>query len=315
MTETVDQAQAQPPRALAGIIEDAWRATGGHCCADGPGWACSFSGTGPDGLHLTRFARAGRWRPSATARGGTRRLAARLLAEIGDCRSRFPDPEPLAGLAGVAPVTRKSGKHTSIGFRWAVNRQLRDAVCDFAADSRHASPWAAAIYDNPRPWQRPPARRPHHRPRLDLRHLALLARRHRLRLRQAQRPAAHPGPAARHTGRWSRPAGPVTAAIIAALRAHAVGLHPDEAGAELLIRHGGILPRDDFARYVHTGTSISDGTTLMAWIDWDAALSALHDGQIPVCGGEQRILQLAASIAEGFPSPCATPSPAWTTGT
>jgi hypothetical protein len=30
---------------------------------------------------------------------------------------------------------------------------------------------------------------------------------------------------------------------------------------ELLIRHGGILPRDDFARYVHTGTgtSTSDG--------------------------------------------------------
>ena len=39
----------------------------------------------------------------------------------------------------------------------------------------------------------------------------------------------------------------------------------------------------------------------MAWIDWDAALSALHDGQIPLCGGEQRILTLAASIAGGFP--------------
>jgi len=32
-------------------------------------------------------------------------------------------------------------------FRWAVSKQLRDAVCDFAGDSRHASPWAAAIYD------------------------------------------------------------------------------------------------------------------------------------------------------------------------
>jgi len=73
--------------------------------------------------------------------------AARLLAEIGDCRSRFPDPESLTGLAGAAPVTRQSGKHSSAGFRWAVNRQLRDAVCDFAADSRHASPWAAGIYD------------------------------------------------------------------------------------------------------------------------------------------------------------------------
>ena len=36
-------------------------------------------------------------------------------------------------------------------------------------------------------------------------------------------------------------------AIIAALRAHAAGLHPEEAGTELLIGHGGILHRDDFA--------------------------------------------------------------------
>ena len=79
-------------------------------------------------------------------RAGTVR-AARLLAETGDCRARFPDPESPAGLAGAAPVTRRSGKHISIGFRWAVNRQLRDAVCDFAGDSRHASPWAAALYD------------------------------------------------------------------------------------------------------------------------------------------------------------------------
>ncbi|MCG5215517.1 IS110 family RNA-guided transposase [Streptosporangium soli] len=78
-------------------------------------------------------------------RSGTVR-AARLLAEIGDCRDRFPDPSSLACLAGVAPSTRQSGKHKSVGFRWAVNKQLRDAVCDFAADSRRANPWAAKLY-------------------------------------------------------------------------------------------------------------------------------------------------------------------------
>jgi len=91
----------------------------------------------------------------------------------------------------------------------------------------------------------------------------------------------------------------VSAALNAALRAHAAGLYPDEAGTELLIRHGSIVHRDDFAAFADTGTSISDGTTMMAWIDWDAALGALHDGQLPVCGGERRILQLAASIAAG----------------
>ena len=50
---------------------------------------------------------------------------------------------------------------------------------------------------------------------------------------------------------------------------------------------------------MHTGTSISDNTTLLAWIDWDAALGAAHHGQLPLSGGEQRILTLAASIAAG----------------
>ena len=231
-------------------------------------------------------------------RPGTVR-AARLLAEIGDCRSRFPDPESLAGLAGVAPVTRRSGTRIAHGFRWAVNRQLRDAICDFAADSRHASPWAAAIYDDARArgkdhplavritaraWTYVIWRCWHDGTAYDpAKHNALQA----VLARQAAQTAGAPA------------AGPVNAAIIAALRAHAAGLHPEEAGTELLIGHGGILPRDDFAGFVHTGTSISDGTTLMAWIDWDAALTALHDGQIPVCSGEQRILQLAASIADG----------------
>jgi len=93
----------------------------------------------------------------------------------------------------------------------------------------------------------------------------------------------------------------VSAALTAALRAHAAGLYPGEADTELLISHGAILHRDDFTPFVHTGTSISDGTTMLAWIDWPAALSALHHGQLPVSGGERRILQLAASIAEGSP--------------
>ena len=107
----------------------------------------------------------------------------------------------------------------------------------------------------------------------------------------------------------------MTAATTAALRACAAGYYPAEAGTELLIRHDCFLRRRDFAGFVHTGTSITDGLTPMAQIDWDAAISALHAGQLPASGGERRILQLAASIAEGSPSPSATPSPAWTTAT
>lgn len=76
--------------------------------------------------------------------------AARLLAEIGDCRAKFPTPESLVCLAGVAPSTRQSGKIRAVGFRWACDKQLRDAVCDFAADSRRANPWADDLYQRAR---------------------------------------------------------------------------------------------------------------------------------------------------------------------
>ena len=82
-------------------------------------------------------------------RSGTVR-AARLLAEIGDCRARFPTPASLACLAGVAPSTRASGKSRHVGFRWARDKQLRDAVCDFAGDSRRANPWAQDLYQRAR---------------------------------------------------------------------------------------------------------------------------------------------------------------------
>jgi len=74
--------------------------------------------------------------------------AAAMLAEIGDVRARFPDEESLAALAGVAPVTRASGKMHAVGFRYACDKKLRNAIIDFADDSRRASPWAAKIYND-----------------------------------------------------------------------------------------------------------------------------------------------------------------------
>jgi transposase len=72
--------------------------------------------------------------------------AARLLAEIGDARGRFPTADSLACLSGVAPSTRQSGKTKAVTFRWSADAQLRDALCDFAGGSRHANPWAADLY-------------------------------------------------------------------------------------------------------------------------------------------------------------------------
>jgi len=88
----------------------------------------------PDGPIVASFPRAGRIN------------AAQILAELGDDRSRFPSADALAAEAGAAPVTRQSGKHRAVSFRWACNKRLRQALTCFADNSRHSSPWAADVY-------------------------------------------------------------------------------------------------------------------------------------------------------------------------
>lgn len=92
----------------------------------------------PDGPVVTSFPRAGRVN------------AGQILAELGDERARFPAAEVLAAEAGVAPITHASGKHRGVSFRWACNHRLRRGVTTFADNSRHASPWAAAVYQRAR---------------------------------------------------------------------------------------------------------------------------------------------------------------------
>ena len=76
--------------------------------------------------------------------------AAQILAELGDDRARFPSAEHLAAEGGLAPVTHASGKHHAVVFRWACNKRLRRALTTFADNSRHASQWAARVYQRAR---------------------------------------------------------------------------------------------------------------------------------------------------------------------
>lgn len=76
--------------------------------------------------------------------------AANLLAEIGDCRERFPTEDALAALAGASPSTRQSGKHEQTVFRWSCNKKLRRAVMDFANGSRLGDEWAMQVYQRAR---------------------------------------------------------------------------------------------------------------------------------------------------------------------
>lgn len=76
--------------------------------------------------------------------------AAQLLAEIGDERERFQSDDVLAMEAGVVPVTKRSGKAVSIGFRWACNKRLRRALTAWANNTRRGSSWARDLYDRAR---------------------------------------------------------------------------------------------------------------------------------------------------------------------
>jgi transposase len=76
--------------------------------------------------------------------------AACLLAEIGDCRERYPTNEAMAADAGMSPVAVESGKRKVASFRRACDKRLRKAVATVAESTRHHNRWARDIYQRAR---------------------------------------------------------------------------------------------------------------------------------------------------------------------
>ncbi len=76
--------------------------------------------------------------------------AAELLAEIGDCRNRYPTRDALAADAGMSPVAVESGKRKVACFRYACDKRLRDAVACLTDASRKHNPWAHDVYQRAR---------------------------------------------------------------------------------------------------------------------------------------------------------------------
>ncbi|HSU35281.1 MAG TPA: IS110 family transposase [Propionibacteriaceae bacterium] len=95
-------------------------------------------GEHPDGPIFTSLPRSGQIN------------AAQVLAEWGDVREAYDSPDAVAALAGITPVTKESGKHRAVHFRWACNKRFRRAITIYADNSRHTSPWAAKIYNDAR---------------------------------------------------------------------------------------------------------------------------------------------------------------------
>lgn len=71
---------------------------------------------------------------------------ATLIAELGDCRGRYPTEAALAADAGMSAVAVESGKLRVATFRRACDKRLRVAVATLADSTRHWHPWARDVY-------------------------------------------------------------------------------------------------------------------------------------------------------------------------
>ncbi len=79
-----------------------------------------------------------------------RRLAPRLLAEIGDDRSRYQNAGSLQALGGTAPVLYQSGMYAKAHRRLGCIKPLRNALHQFAWQTTQSEPWARDYYQRKR---------------------------------------------------------------------------------------------------------------------------------------------------------------------
>ncbi len=89
------------------------------------------------------------------------------------------------------------------------------------------------------------------------------------------------------------------ASIATALRNHAEGSYCLAAAAELLIAQSWLHRADFTSRFITVHRSPGIGQPV-AVIDWPAVVTALGTS-LPCSGGEQRMLKITASLADGIP--------------
>src|SRR5437763_4080600 len=78
------------------------------------------------------------------------RLAPRLLAEIGDDRSRYQDASSLQALGGTSPVLYQSGMYSKAHRRLGCIKPLRNALHQFAWQTTQSEAWAREYYQRKR---------------------------------------------------------------------------------------------------------------------------------------------------------------------
>ncbi|TCJ31468.1 IS110 family transposase [Parafrankia sp. BMG5.11] len=129
----VEEAFGRQALALLGILDAACRAADDLADATREAFAAH-----PDHQVITSFPGLGDL------------LGARVLAEIGDDRTRFPEARNLKAYAGSSPVTRASGRSRTVVHRRVKNQRLASAGHLWAFGSLTSSAGARAHYDRRR---------------------------------------------------------------------------------------------------------------------------------------------------------------------
>ncbi|WP_281287568.1 IS110 family transposase [Rudaeicoccus suwonensis] len=77
-------------------------------------------------------------------------IAATMIGEMGDDRARFPTAATLLAEAGLAPVTRASGRTRQVRFRYAANKRLRHSIDWWMTVAAREDPWSGDVYEHAR---------------------------------------------------------------------------------------------------------------------------------------------------------------------
>ena len=71
----------------------------------------------------------------------------RMIAAMGDDRSRYESAESLQAASGIAPLTTQSGKQRFVSSRWACTKFMKQTFHEFAGLTIRKCRWAKAYYE------------------------------------------------------------------------------------------------------------------------------------------------------------------------
>ncbi|MEZ6138744.1 MAG: IS110 family transposase [Pirellulaceae bacterium] len=80
--------------------------------------------------------------------GASFRTHARIIAALGDDRSRYANAESLQCATGIAPITTQSGKSRFVSARSASSKFIRQTFHEYASLSIRKCAWAKAYYES-----------------------------------------------------------------------------------------------------------------------------------------------------------------------